>query len=301
MTIRSRGEIGQLGDIIQLRTAFYSQADGYLVDLNAYPQVSIQQPSGNVIMPFTSAGVYRVSTGIYGWDYTVGKNDTFGVWTDNWMGMYQAYKMYQSYNFVINFSQMPEPNTDGYMHLGDDIGYNFSQNAICNIDKLMKGVKARLNSGGKTTIKDSFGNKILVDCNIYTDDQIITFLIFSLSYFNGIPHFTSFTFEDTDFCDRWGAWIVQRAVIDALYSKALIERGREFDISDSGTTFKPPSVSELLSSEAGTELSNWTEAVKMIKASMKPVGIGLGSASTLGASASPAVRRLRHLRSRQVI
>jgi hypothetical protein len=59
-------------------------------------------------------------------------------------------------------------------------------------------------------------------------------------------------------------------------------------------------VSELLNSQWGTEISNHTEKVKLIKASMKPKPIGLGTLSG-SISRSPQLARLRWLRARQII
>lgn len=296
VTIRNRGEIAQIGDIIQLRAIFIGP-DGYAVDLDAFPQISIQQPSGNVLFPFTSSGVYRVTTGTYGYDFSVTTNMNYGVWTDNWRGTYQSVSMYQTLNFVINFSQLPAMNSDGYYHLGDIPGFNFSQTAICNINKLIFLLRARLNSAGKHETKDEYGNVILEDCDIYTVSQLTAFLITGLTEFNGIPHFTNFTFEDNYFIDMWGTVLVQRAALDALASKALIERGREFDVSDNGVSFKPPGVSDLLSSQWNTELTNWWDKVKLIKQNLKMPGLGIGSYRTLGVS--PQVMRMRHRRAGQ--
>ena len=62
--------------------------------------------------------------------------------------------------------------------------------------------------------------------------------------FNQIPHFTLFSMDDTTIIDQFHEVIVQGAVIYALAGKALIERGRENNLSDSGIYFTPPTVSE---------------------------------------------------------
>ena len=193
---------------------------------------------------------------------------------------------------------MPAVNTDGYIHLGDDPGFHYSQVATGNINKLVKAVKARLNSSGKSRTKDQYGNVIFEDCDIYTVDQLVTFIATSLTAFNQIPHFTFFTFEDTGIIDNFFEVLVQHATIYALASKALIERGREFNISDNGLTFQPPSVSELVNSQWSAELSNWWEKVKLIKGNMKPAAFGLGTLRPM--AVNPQILKLRHLRSRQI-
>jgi hypothetical protein len=119
-----------------------------------------------------------------------------------------------------------------------------------------------------------------------------------LSAFNEIPTFTFFTFEDTEILSRFHEVIAQHAVIYALASKQMIEKGRELNITDNGLGFTPPGVSDVLGSQYGTELTNWFEKVKLIKANMKSAPLGLGTLRTT--SASPQVMRLRHLRARQI-
>jgi hypothetical protein len=117
--------------------------------------------------------------------------------------------------------------------------------------------------------------------------------------FNEIPHFTCFTFNDSEITSHFQAIIVQGASLVALSSKALIERGREFTITDAGVSFVPPTVSELLNNQWNTSLVNHLEKLKIIKSSMKPGPFGLGTL-TISTTRHPAVARLRHLRARQL-
>ncbi|HVI40450.1 MAG TPA: hypothetical protein VM577_07305 [Anaerovoracaceae bacterium] len=299
MTVfRSRGEIVAQTETVQLRTVF-RDFNGIPTDLPAFPKVTIIQPSGNVVLGPTSAGVYRLMTGVYGFDYAIGINASIGVWTDFWTGDFDGYTLTSETNFVVQNTQLPAINSDGYIHLGDDPGFNYSQVAIQNINKLLKTLKARLNSSGKAKSIDAFGNDIFIDCDIYSVDVLVTFIANSLTLFNEIPHFTFFTFDDTDIIDQFHDVLVQGSALMALSSKALIERGREFQISDNGVQFTPPTVSELLTTQWQAELTNHTEKVKMIKFNMKPAPMGLGTL-TISTSRSPAIARLRHLRERQL-
>jgi hypothetical protein len=297
MAIKSRGEIVMTTDVVQLRIQFLGP-DGYATDLDAFPTVRIIQPSGNVVVGPTSLGVYRLDVGYYGFDFTIPIAGPLGVWTDMWMGYLGGNVASGTLNFVVHNTQMPAINTDGYIHLGDDVGFNYSQNALYNINKLIKAVKGRLNSSGKSRRVDELGNVYFSDCDIYTSEQLAVFVATSLAAFNEIPHFTFFTFEDSEIIDNFFEVLVQHAVIYALSSKALIERGREFNINDNGLTFQPPTVSELLNSQWSAELSNWFEKIKLIKASMKPAPFGLGTLRPL--AVSPQFLRLRHLRARQI-
>lgn len=295
---RSRSEIVGQTETVQLRVHF-RDLSGNLADLLIFPNITIIQPSGNVAINATSAGVYHLSTGVYGFDYQLGINGEIGVWTDFWSGSLNGNTVTYEMNFVVQNTQLPAINSDGYEHLGDDPGFNYSQVAIRNINKLLKTLKARLNSAGKAVSTDSFGNKIYVDCDIYSVDTLVTFLASSLTLFNEIPHFTFFTFDDTEIIDQFHDIIVQGATLMALSSKALIERGREFQITDNGVQFTPPTVSELLNSEWSGELANHMEKLKLIKFNMKPSPLGLGTL-TISTSRSPAMARLRHLRARQL-
>lgn len=295
--LKTRGQIVMPTETVQIQAQFRG-FDGYAKDLSVFPDVSIIEPSGNVILGPTKMGVFRLATGLYGFDYAVGINASIGVYTDVWQGIIDGYVTTGTFNFVVHNTQMPMVNSDGYAHLGDDPGFNFSQTAIKNINKLLKALKARLNSAGKAKTKDQFGNDIFIDCDIYSLDTLVTFLCNALTDFNQIPHFTFFTFDDTPIIEQFFEAILQGAVIYALASKALIERGREFSVSDNGISFVPPTVSELLNTQWNTELTNHFDKLKLIKASMKPAPSSLGVFST-STGANSAVRRLRFLRQKQ--
>lgn len=297
MATRTRSEIIQPGDTIQLR-ALFKDSTNSPVDLDTFPSITINQPSGNVALS-SSQGVFRLDTGLYGFDYSVGVNPSLGVNSDIWDGTLLGTSISGTFQFIIHSTQMPYLNTDGYVALGDDPGFNYSQTAIQNINVLMKTLRARLDSRGKATVTDSYGNDILVDCDIFTVESLTCFLADSITLFNEIPHFTFFTFEDTEIVQQFHNLIVQGATIMALASKALLERGREFQFTDQGLSFNPPTVSELMQSEWNGELANHFEKVKLIKSNMKPSPLGLGTL-TISTSRNPAIARLRHLRARQI-
>lgn len=297
MATRPRSQIIMPTDTVRLDVVF---RDGYgnPVDLDSFPSLTIVQPSGGVILGPTSAGVFRTDVGSYGFDLAIGLQGPVGVWRDIWQGALSGSPVYQELMFIVFTSQTPAINSDGYVHLGDDPGFNYSQNAIKNINNLLKLLRARLKSAGKHKTTDEFGNVIFADCDIYTTDQLVTFLAMSLCEFNETPHFTFFTFEDTPIIENFCGILVQGAALMALSSQALIERGREFQITDNGIGFTPPTISEMLSTQWTTELTNWYDRLKLIKFNLKPSPIGLGGLRILGVS--PQIRRLRLLRARQV-
>lgn len=297
MAVKPRSQIIMPTDTVRLDVVF---KDGYGSpnDLDAFPSLTIVQPSGNVVLGPTSAGVFRTGVGTYGYDLQIGFQGPVGVWRDIWQGTVGGTPSYLEQMFVVYTSQTPAINSDGYKHLGDDPGFNYSQNAIGNINNLLKLLRARLKSAGKHRTTDEFGNIIFTDCDIYTVDQLVSFLAMSLCEFNETPHFTLFTFENTAIIENFCGILVQGAALMALSSQALIERGREFQITDNGIGFTPPTISEMLSTQWSTELTNWYDRVKLIKHNMKPSPQGLGTLRPL--AASPQFRRLRHLRARRI-
>ncbi len=298
MSIKNRGELIEPTDVANLTVQFRDQM-GTPIDTDTFPTISIIQPSGLVLLSPTSAGVSHVDTGKYSFLFSVPINGPYGVYNDIWTGIINGFKVEATFSFVVSHTDLPAINSDGYMHLGDSVGFDYSQAAIFNINKILKMVKARLNSSGKAKKVDANGNVMYVDCDIYSLDMLVSFIAMALSKFNSIPYFTNFTFDDTDFIAQFGEILAQTAIVFALASQALIERGREFQLTDNGINFNPPTVSELLNTEFNTELANNFETIKMIKASMRPGPLGIALFN--GNSSSPSFRRLRHLKERRII
>lgn len=297
--IKNRGEVIDFTDQVNLTIQFKDQ-NGNPINTDSFPKISIINPSGLVLLAPTSVGVTQIGVGRYSYIFTVPINGPYGVYRDDWVGYVNGFRIETMFEFVVLHTQVPAINTDGYVHLGDDPGFNYSQTATININKLIKALKARLNSAGKAKSTDSFGNVIYVDCDIFSIDMLVTFLATALTDFNQVPFFTFFTFDESDFVDQFMEILVEGATLYALASKALIERGREFSITDNGINFVPPTVSELMMTQYSTLLTHYWDKLKMIKASLRPnpKGIGLFSMSS---GFNPAVRRLRHLRERRLL
>lgn len=298
MTLKPRSEIIEPGDSIAL-VAKFKDSDGNLTDLDIFPTITIIQPNGGVATGPTSSGVMRIDIGTYQFNFIVGLFPSIGTWKDIWQGTLAGFTTIGEFTFTVYTTQLPAINTDGHVHLGDDPGFNYSQIAICNINNLLKSVKARLKSSGKKRDTDEYGNIIYRNCDVYTTDELVAFIARSLSNFNEYPHFTFFTFDDTPIIEQFHDVLAQGAVIFAMGAQALIERGREFQLSDNGVSFTPPTISELLNTQMQSEVTVYNEKVKTIKANMKASPIGLGTMSFV-TGASPQIRRLRFLRSRQI-
>ncbi len=95
------------------------------------------------------------------------------------------------------------------------------------------------------------------------------FIDLAVSEFNSTPDFTDFTLENSRFVDCFAEVIVEGATLYALSSKALIERGREFQITDSGLQMQPPAVSEMLNTQFSTLLAHHWDKLKHIKLHIK--------------------------------
>ena len=298
MSIKARGELLDVTDQVNL-TVQFKDAMGNPINTDSFPTISIIQPSGLVAIAPTSAGVQQIATGKYQFTFTIPYNGPYGVFNYVWVGYINGYRVETTFNFVVTHTQVPSINSDGYVHLGDDPGFNYSQCALININKLIKSLKARLNSSGKAKSEDAYGNVAYVDCDIFSVDNLATFLATALWDFNQVPYFTFFKFDEDDFVDQFGEILVEGATLYALASIALIERGREFQLTDNGLNFNPPTVSELLQTQYSTLLSHYWEKLKYIKNSLRPGPRGLGVYS-MNSAVNPAFARLRHLRARRL-
>lgn len=299
MSIKARGEVIDVTDQVAL-TVQFKDTYGNPMNTDTFPTISIVQPSGLVALYPTSVGVQQIGVGNYSYIFTVPINGPYGVFQDIWVGYINGFRIETPFSFIVAHTQIPAINSDGHVHLGDDPGFHYSQCAIININKLMKSLKARLNSAGKAKSSDSYGNTVYVDCDIFSVDTLTTFIATALWDFNQVPYFTFFKFDDDDFVDQFGEVLVEGATLYALASIALIERGREFTLTDNGLNFNPPTVSELLQTQYSTLLSHYWEKLKYIKNSLRPGPRGLGVFS-MNSAINPAFARLRHLRARRLI
>ena len=156
----------------------------------------------------------------------------------------------------------------------------------------MKLLKQRLRSEGRHPVMIN-GQIEYQNCDIFNKDDLIGYLSLALSDFNSVPYFTWFTWEDVEVVN-FRDIIVMGAYIQALLGAALIEKGREYSITDNGISFTPPAVADLLNTQATTLMSSYRETLKMIKNTMRSSPIGLGTLRIT--SVAPAILRLRHKR-----
>ena len=296
--MKNRGEIIEPSEQANL-TVTFKDPSGMHVSTDTLPTISIVQPSGLVMLAPTSVGVMQHGPGSYSYIFTAPIAGPLGVWNDIWTGYINGFRIETTFSFIVNNGQIPAIDSDGKPHLGGDLGFHYSECATINLDKLIKAVKARLNSAGKAKAKDAYGNDIVVDCDIISVDMITTFLSTALWEFNQIPYFTHFTFNDDGFVDQFGQIIVEGAVLYALASLALIEQARNYNITDNGISFTPPNMGEMLNTQYGNLLTQHFEKLKYIKNSIRPGPLGLGIFG-MSSGLNPAIRRLQNLRARRV-
>lgn len=298
MVIKVRGELITPTDQANLIVQF-KDSTGTPIDTDSFPKISIIQPSGLVFLAPTSSGVAKIGIGKYSYVFTCPINGPLGVWNDMWSGYVNGFRVEVEFQFIIHTTDIPGINIDGYTKLGDDPGFDYSQAAIKNINKLIKALQVRLNSRGKAKSTDSYGNVIYVDCDIFSIEMLTTMIATALWDFNQVPYFTFFQFDDDNFVEQFGEILVEGATLYALSSKALIERGREFQLTDNGINFNLPTVSEIMMTQYSALLSHYWEKLRMIKNSLRPAPQGLGVFS-MNSGMNPQFARLRHLRARRL-
>jgi len=165
---------------------------------------------------------------------------------------------------------------------GTDITYD---QVLANLRQLLR---AMLKDGG---YQDAFSASS-PECKVFTDEELTALLEGALSYFNGIPHFTDYTFITLP--QRWYMIITQGAFLLSLAAQGLREVGREFNITDNGISFTPPAISAYLQTVHSTQYATWITEIDKIKSNIKPQPRAVGTFRVL--ALNPALLRLRHLR-----
>ena len=142
--------------------------------------------------------------------------------------------------------------------------YEYSQNAIQNVNRLIKSLKNRIATTESTT--DKYENIVYVDCDIFSTDVLVSALAESLSLFNLTPLYSEFNFDDSSFIDEQGPLLVEGALIILKGTKSLIETGKkEFKIEEDGINFVLPTFSELTSTQWISEIDKHSQKIKEIK------------------------------------
>lgn len=133
------------------------------------------------------------------------------------------------------------------------------------MEELVKALKLRLQSTGKSLQKDMDGKDVYLDADIFSDEQFETALRTAISMLNQFGVTVYIEESDEKSLTKYRDLIVQGATIQLLAGQALLERGREFSWSDSGILFDPPSVSEILNTQWQFEYQMYIEKIRLMK------------------------------------
>tara|TARA_A200000159_G_scaffold162112_1_gene185328 strand:- start:665 stop:1573 length:909 start_codon:yes stop_codon:yes gene_type:complete len=292
------------GESVRLSIQYFGP-DGLEMDAEEGPNLKILNPDGNIILATTESGVEKVDTGLYIYSYDVGAETDKGLWTDIWTATVDGIILSNEFKFLVTDEASA---VSGSARLGDDVDFDFSESELTGLNILLKHLKSRLRSDGKkpardkygSFITDGYGELVMEDCNVFSDEILACFLSASLSEFNMIPFFSSFSFSDEIIHKTFSHAIVEGAYILALSSQALIEKGRDFTISDGGISYQPPALGDFLNGHYQNFMQSYRERLKFIKNSIRPNPTSFGTFTNLS-SGAPAFVRLRHLRSRKII
>jgi hypothetical protein len=289
---------------VELSIQYYGP-DGLEMDADSTPEIKIVDPDGNIIVGPTSTGVSRGDTGLYLYSYDVDSDADKGLWTDVWTASVDEATLSNEFKFLVTDDSSA---VAGSVTLGDEVEFDFSEAELIGLNILLKYLKARTRSGGKKPkrddygafMTDGYGDMIMDDCNVFSDEILATFLCQGLSEFNMIPFFTSYTFGDEIIYKTFSHAIVEGALVVSLASQALIEKGRDFTISDGGLSYQPPALGDFLQAQYQNWMTSYRERLKFMKNSIRPGPQSFGTYTNMS-SGSPAVLRMRHLRARKII
>lgn len=299
---RSRATIGQAVDLI---VTFYG-FDGAPTNPEVPPTIMISDVQGNIALNETNSGIVNTSTGVYRYTFNVPGTADRGIWKDIWSAVVDGTDIINEFTFLVVSESTAVP--EGNIKLGDDVVFDFSQEELEGLNILLRYLKCRLRSDGKKPKRDKFGafifdaygEMIMEECNVFSDEILACFLCQSLSEFNSTPFFTSYLFSDQIIYKTFSNVIVEGAYVVGLASQSLMEKGRDFTISDGGISYQPPQLGDFLQSHYQNWLTSYRERLKFIKASIRPGPSTFGTYSNLS-SGSPAFARLRHIRQRRIV
>ncbi len=297
------------GQEVALQIQYYDSC-GAKVAADEIPTVEILDLDGNILATSNEDEVDHLGSGLYQYIYRVPESGDAGLWYDRWTAKIDGATLNTDFSFKVVVPELglSADTGPGKIKLADDVVFDFDENEIYGINILLKFLKARLRSVGKKPQRDDFGaflydgygELITEDCDVFTNDVLVANLMQSLSEFNSTPFFTNYSFADPLIQTLFTQVIVEGAYVFALASHSLIEKGRDFTISDGGISYQPPSLGDFISSHYGTWLTTYRERVKFIKMSIRPGPMSFGTHTNL-TGAAPAYLRLRHLRARRIV
>jgi len=99
---------------------------------------------------------------------------------------------------------------------------------------------------------------------IFSENEVASFMKLALLEVSALfSH--NYSFENLNEYAGIEGLVIDYAVIVALASKALIEKGREFAVVDNGVAFACPEISNLIMEQYRTEYAHFMEKIRIIK------------------------------------
>lgn len=282
-----------VGEVLKLEVQFYDSA-GNFKDTDSTPTVEILDASNAVVRAASTTDVIRIGLGLYQLELTVPSGFDEGVWNDIWTADTDGYELISVFDFTVNSAGTAEAvgtTVEPDLELGDEPVLEYTQIEIKHINILLKILKSKLRN-------NAFKPDGTI-CNVFDDEDLITFLCSSLSEFNMTPTLTGYTFADVNVVALFSDILTQGAMLIAWGAQAVLEAGREFTITDNGVVVQPPPVSTTINTHITAHLADYRSKLREIKRNLRPGPLGMGAGSIL--VASPAARRLRHRRENQII
>jgi hypothetical protein len=283
-----------VGETITLEAQFRDAA-GNPKDTDAtFPTITVADAASAEVLAVTSSNILRSGIGRYRYNFIIPTGFSQGLWNDSWSGAVDGYTLSTTFDFLVNSVGSVEAVgsiVDPGIEIGDLPEVSFSRDETKNINILLRILKARIQNNAFTPSGDP--------CNVFSDDDLVSFLCASLSEFNSTPTITNYGFDSLLVSTTFSDIISQGSYLIAMSAIATIEAGREFTLNDNGVTINPPPVSSTITSIHSTLLSDYRAKLKEIKRNHRPAPIGMGAGSIL--VVNPIHKRLRHLRERQII
>lgn len=124
------------------------------------------------------------------------------------------------------------------------------------LDKLVELVKTRVSP-------DHIPNAL--EGEVFPKEDIESALTLSLSAFNMHEPVTYLKITDEENMEQLADILVTYAAYVLLFKEALLQRGREFMISDNGVDLVPPPLGPFLMDAARDLQNNWFNQVRSIK------------------------------------
>lgn len=283
-----------VGETITLEAQFRDGAGNPKDTDTSFPSIRILDASGTEAVASTTSGMVRTGIGRYKYDFIIPTGLTEGIWNDLWAGAVDGYTLSTTFDFLVNSVGTVEAVgsiVDPGVEIGDAPEAVFSREETKNINILLRILKARIQNNAFTPSGDP--------CNVFSDDDLVSFLCSSLAEFNSTPTITGYGFDNGLMATTFSDILTQGAYLIAMAAIATIEAGREFTLNDNGVTINPPPVSSTITSLHSTLLSDYRAKLKEIKRNHRPAPLGMGAGSIL--VVNPIHKRLRHLRERAII